>query len=205
MGGSNSGRPRVRPYLGMFPRLGVSNVADIREGDWRSLSWSSGASIGVYGTAEGVELRFNCNGEDTCQPVSVTRLPCNFGGTQPMLRCPRCYRRCRSLYLYSTRFICRTCTRAPYWTQTASPDARLTKRIRHLQARLAPDDCVDDYVVDWVPDRPKGMRRRTYAGLVQRLVHANDRRDTYLEPGVLRVLARLMTQEQVEDLLKDPT
>ena len=205
MGGSNSGRPRVRPYLGMFLRLGVSNVADIPEGGWRSLSWSSGANIGVYGTNEGVELRFTRNGEDTCQPVPVTRLPCHFGGTRPMLRCPRCYRRCRSLYLYRTRFICRTCTRAPYWTQTASPDARLTKRIRHLQARLAPDECPDDYVVDWVPDRPKGMRRRTYERLVDRLLTVVDKRNAYLEPGLLRVLARCMTQGELDDLLKDQT
>jgi hypothetical protein len=189
----------------MFLHLGVSNVAGIPAGGWRSITWESGSNIGVYGTNEGVELRFTHNADDIRQSVSVVQLPCHFGGTRPMLRCPRCYRRCRSLYLYGARFICRTCTRARYWTQTASTDARLTKCIRHLQARLAPDEDVDDYVVDWVPDRPKGMRRHTYAKLVERLEHANDRRDAYLEPGLIRLLARYMTQEQLDDLLKDPT
>jgi hypothetical protein len=70
---------------------------------------------------------------------------------------------------------------------------------------LAPDEDVDDYVIDWVPNRPKGMRRSTYARLVERLEHANDRRDAYLEPGLIRLLTRCMTQEQLDDLLKDPT
>ena len=205
MGNSNSGRPRIRPYLGMLLRLGVSDVAKLGNGDWRTLRWNNGANIGVYGARYGVELRFNCNGNEVHQPIIVDRLPCHFGGTRPMLRCPRCDRRCRCLYLYGTRFVCRTCTRAPYWCQTSSPDARLAHGIRRLQTRLAPDVDVDDFVVDWVQNRPKGMRQRTYGKLVDRLERLNGKRDAYLEPGLLRVLARCMTQGELDDLLKDLT
>ena len=147
-----------------------------------------------------------CRDDDEVRlSVIVDRLPCHFGGTRPMLRCPRCDRRCRRLYLYGSRFVCRICTRARYWTQTCSPDARLTRQIRRLQSRLAPDADPNDYVIDWVPRRPRGMRRATYRRLVERLEQANDRRDAYLEPGLLRVLERCMTDDDLAKFLKLPT
>ena len=205
MGNSNSGRIRMRPHLGMFRRLDVSDVASLRDGDRTILQWRSGANVGVYGTGFGVELRYTLGGNDVRQSVEVDHLPCNFGGTRPLLRCPRCYRRCRKLYLYGARFVCRTCTRAPYWTQTASPDARMAKRIRRLQTRLAPDEDADDFDIDWIPDRPRGMRRATYRRLVDQLGRVNGKRDAYLEPGLLRLLAQLMSDDELADLLKGPT
>jgi hypothetical protein len=205
MGNSNSGRPRERPYLGMFLSFGLSDVADLRDGDWMTLRWRSGANVSVYGTRCGIEVRFCRDNDEVRQPVTVDRLPCHFGGTRAVLRCPRCDRRCRKLYLFGSRFVCRACTRARYWTQTASPDARMTHRIRRLQSRLAPDVDVDDYVLDWIPARPRGMRRATYQRLVERLEQLNDKRDAYLEPGLLRLLARLMPDDELAELLKKQT
>ena len=205
MGNCNSGRPRIRPYLGMFLRLGVADVAGLGAGDRLSLRWSTGANIGVYGTDFGIELRFSCDGAPTRQVVELERLPCNFGGTRPMLRCPPCGRRCRSLYLRGRYFVCRHCTGARYWTQTASPDARMAQRVRRLQKRLAPDEDPDDYMLDWVPDRPRGMRRATYRRLVGRLERVNDSRDVYLEPVLQRLLERLMPDDELAELLKGPT
>jgi len=75
----------------------------------------------------------------------------------------------------------------------------MAKRIRRLQAKLAPDADLDDYVLDWVPDRPSGMRRATYCRLVERLERVSDKRDEYLEPGLLRLLARLMPDDELAD------
>jgi len=203
MGNSNSGRTLERPHLGMFLRFAVSEVASLREGERMTLHWDNGSTVGVYGTRSGVELRYCRDDDEVRLPVTVDRLPCHFGGTRLLLRCPRCDCRCRKLYLYGSWFVCRTCTHSRYWTQTASPDARMAHRIRKLQGRLAPDDDPDDYVIDWVPDRPKGMRRATYRRLVERLERANDERDAYLEPGLFRVLARCMTDEVLTEMLKD--
>lgn len=208
MGNSNSGRPRERPYLGLFLWLDVSTVAGIQQGCWAVLQWRCGASVSVYGTASGIELRFSYDGAPMFQSVPVDRLPCNFGGTRPMLRCPHCYRRCRRLYMYRREFVCRTCTRARYWTQTCSPDTRMTYRIRKLQARLAPDDDPNDYVIDGIPRRPRGMRRATYRRLVDRLERVNDKRDAYLNLGILRALVRLerfAPDDELTDLLKSLT
>jgi len=195
LGSSNSGRDRIRPYLGMFLRLGVSDLASFRDGDSRSLRWHSGASITAYGTTSGVELRFACDGNPVRQLVNVDRLPCHFGGTRPMLRCPRCSRRCRWLHLYGARFVCRICTRARYWCQTASPDARMTHRIRRLQARLASGEDVNDYDIAWIPRRPRGMRRATYQRLVATLEAIIEKYDAHLDAGLLKVIARLAPDE----------
>jgi hypothetical protein len=80
----------------------------------------------------------------------------------------------------------------------------MARRIRRLQKRLAPDEDPNDYVVEWVPDRPKGMRRATYRRLVQRLEQLVDKRDAYLEPGLLRLFARLLPSERLDKLLKEP-
>lgn len=205
MGNSNSGRPRERPHLGMFLSFAASDVAHLREGRWTTLHWRGGANVGVRGTHYGVELRYCREDDEVRLPVIVDRLPCHFGGTRSLLRCPRCDRRCRKLYLNGSWFICRVCTRARYWTQTCSPDARMAHRIRKLQAKLAPDVDVDEYVLDWVPDRPKGMRRATYRRLADRVERVYDKYDAHLEPGLWRLLARLMPDDELADILKGPT
>ncbi len=189
----------------MFLSFAASDVAGLRNDDWKILRWRSGANVGVYGTRYGIEVRFCGDADEVRLPVIVDRLPCHFGGTRPLLRCPRCDRRCRRLYLYGGWFVCRACTHARYWTQTASPDARMVRRIRRLQTRLAPGVDVDDFEIDWIPDRPRGMRRATFDRLVGRLERVNDKRDAYLEPGLLRLLARFMTDDQLAELLKGPT
>lgn len=97
---------------------------------------------------------------------------------------------CRKVFLYGNRLVCRNCTRARYWTQTASLDARMAHRIQRLQRRPAPAIDVDDYVIDRAPDRLKGMRQATNRRLVERLERVKDKQDAYLEPGLLRVLCR---------------
>ena len=201
MGNGNSGRPRIRRHLGEFLWFDVSHVAHLGDGDWTVLRWRSGATVGLYGTRSGVEIRFHRGDSEVRLSVIVRRLPCHFGGTRPLLRCPRCERRCRKVYLCGSWFVCRLCTHARYWTQTASPHSRLAHRIRRLQARLAPEDDPDDYVLQWIPDRPRGMRRATYRGLVERLERVRVKRDAYLEPGLLRVLARLAPDDELAEWL----
>ena len=78
----------------------------------------------------------------------------------------------------------------------------MTHRIRRIQQRLAPDDDPEDYVLEWVPDRPRGMRRATYQRLVDQLERLTEKRDAHLEPGLLRLLARLIPDDELADLLE---
>jgi len=192
MGGSNSGRSRLRPYLGMFLRIGVPSIGKIHEGEHGTLAWQSGSSVGYLGASHGVELHYTRDGESHRHFVFVDRQPCHFGGSRAVLRCPLCNRHCRWLYFYGRRVICRICTRARYWTQTAGPDSRMAYGIRKVQRLLAPAEDADDYLLEWVPRRPPGMRRATYRRLVDRALRLVEKRDEYLEPGLLRLFTRLM-------------
>lgn len=64
--------------------------------------------------------------------------------------------------------------------------------VRKIQQRLAPDVDVDDYVLEWMPRRPRGMRKATYRRLVDKAWRLIEKRDDYLEPQLLRVLTRCM-------------
>ncbi|MBP9750409.1 MAG: hypothetical protein KBC95_01035, partial [Candidatus Peribacteraceae bacterium] len=56
--------------------------------------------------------------------VSLTSVPCRFGGRKWYYRCPNkgCQRRCRVLYSYREFFICRRCTGLWYDSQTYTVD-----------------------------------------------------------------------------------
>lgn len=196
MGGSNSGRSRERPHLGIYLTFDVRCIARLEQGCRTLLQWNSGSHIGVLGCGHGVELQFLANGDPVTQLVFVDRLPCHFGGTRAMMCCPTCGRRCRRLYLSGRRFVCRICTRSKYWTQSVSPDSRMVERVHRIQQRLAPDQDVSNYGLEWVPRRPKGMRQRTNDAWVQRLWTAIEKRDSYLGPLTLRMIERLAHLDQ---------
>lgn len=81
----------------------------------------------------------------------------------------------------------------------------MAHRIRKLQAKLAPDVDVDDYVLCRVPDRPKGMRQASYRRLADRLEMVYEKYDAYLEQGLWRPLAQLAPDDELDDLFKGPT
>ena len=106
----------------MFLRLAVGQVEKLKAGDLSLLRWSNGSTVSVVRKSHEFEFCFRREGAEIRQAVTVTRLACPFGGTRALFLCPRCWRRCRWLYVYRVRFICRRCTGVRYWTQTASPD-----------------------------------------------------------------------------------
>jgi hypothetical protein len=49
------------------------------------------------------------------------------------------------------------------------------------------------------------MRRATYQRLVERLERVNNKRDAYLEPGLIRLLARLAPDDLLAEMAKSPS
>lgn len=189
MGGLGSGRPRTKPYLGMFPRVGVKSVARLEDGNWLMVYLSNGRAGCAYRTPTGADLVHE--GNPVRQSVQIDRLPCHFGGTRPVFRCPNCWRRCCWLYLDGGWFECRRCVGAPYWSQTASPSDRMGMGIRRLQARLAPGQDINRQSMHWIPRRPRGMRRATYRRLAHRLEWLIEQRDGLLLLGIMHWLERM--------------
>jgi len=89
------------------------------------------------------------------QSISISRTPCNFGGTREWFECPTCPRRCAVVYFRSDRFACRRCQHVAYTSQSGGPLDRLINKVRKAKARVV-----------W--PKPKGMRWETHKALSDR-------------------------------------
>jgi len=94
--------------------------------------------------------------EDQEQYVEVCQTMCNFGGLRNWFRCPSCDRRCEVLYLRFNRFACRKCNRATYSSQIGGPLDRLSHKLHKHRKQIE-------------GGRPKGMHRRTWDRLCERV------------------------------------
>lgn len=99
------------------------------------------------------------------QNIRVEWTWCNFGGARPWLIC-QCGRRVARLFKGMGGYFCRSCCGNPvYESQRRSKKARAYLQAYRVRQRLGGSRPV----VDPVPPRPYGMRRKTYAGLCERI------------------------------------
>jgi hypothetical protein len=179
-GGSRygAGRPGYRLKAESVQRIDVRDFArrGVLKAGWFSWSWNRGGeptgSIGVrvhdsYSLA--LEYRVHDYYADTWhqanQSVRVNYTACTYGGKRPWFACPVCSRRIAVLYLRSSRFACRHCQRVAYRSQSEDALGRMWRKQTKIEKRLGDN---------W--QRPKGMRRRTYEGLLDMLNECEQRR-----------------------------
>lgn len=181
MGGIGSGRPRGygRDIVEECRALDVNRLhrdGCLRPG-WRgSFEWRRDgdglASIALQAEEGRLILRYNyrCNTDEwqsVEETISVEQTPCRYGGTRPYFRCPgvvdgvACKRRVSKLYGPGKFFLCRHCYRLAYASQSEGPWDRALRRGNKIRRRLGGDPGM----AAPFPPRPKGMWRRTYAGL----------------------------------------
>jgi hypothetical protein len=99
------------------------------------------------------------------QNIRVSWTWCNFGGSRPWLIC-QCGRRVARLFKGLSGYYCRSCCGNPvYESQRRSKKARSYLQAYRLRQRLGGSRPV----VDPLPARPYGMRRKTYARLCERI------------------------------------
>ena len=72
--------------------------------------------------------------------------------------------------------------------RTIGCDSRLCIGIAKLQRRLAPGE--SDLSPDWTPERPAGMRQRTYKRLVVRLARYQDAREDIFALRIAQFMRR---------------
>ena len=105
-----------------------------------------------------------CN-QTVPQNIRVSWTWCNFGGSRPWMHCP-CERRVARLFKGLGGYYCRACCGNPiYESQRSSKKARSYLQAYRLRQRLGGSRPV----VDPVPARPYGMRRKTYARICERI------------------------------------
>jgi hypothetical protein len=109
-------------------------------------------------------LRLELQGQDAPQPIRVNWTKCNFGGSRPWLIC-RCAKRVARLFRGLGGYYCRNCCNVIYESQRRSAKARIYLQAYRLRQRLGGSRPL----LDEVPKRPAGMRRKTYMRLCWRL------------------------------------
>ena len=166
----------LHPF-GRFP-LTVEELArdtlDVRElkraglltGDWitlrPSLRWPRIATMRLARYRILLELR----NQSVPQSIRVSWTRCHFGGFRPWLHCPHCERRVARLFKGFAGYFCRACCGSPiYESQRRSRKARAYLQAYRLRQRLGGSRPV----VDEIPARPRGMKRKTYERLCARI------------------------------------
>lgn len=173
MGGPGSGRRSTgasRPTTDDYRLLDVRRCA--REGlttagvsatiEWRrrgkTIAW-----LQVSTESDRVILRHNWSYQNTCS-VLIERTLCSLGGSRPWFICPapQCGRRVAILYC-GALIACRLCHRLAYASTREDSLQRGLRRAGRIRARL---EWNASFAAPLSP-RPKWMRWRTYAKLVE--------------------------------------
>ena len=141
------------------------NRAGLLEGEWVTLQPSlrcPGTTVRLARHRIIVELR----NQAAPQNISVSWTRCHFGGDRPWLHCPYCQRRVARLFKGFGGYCCRACCGNPiYESQRRSVNGRAYLQAYRLRARLGGSRPV----VDAIPLRPYGMKRKTYERLCVRI------------------------------------
>lgn len=165
MGGSGSGRPGWRRVGEEMLRLDVRQLHRrdcLRPGLAFSWNWTWGdepaGSISIFTSTDSIRLMYGTkDGEQVDELVDLDRTPCNYGGTRPWFRCPRCDRRVGVLF-GGLRFWCRHCHGIAYAVENEDAMSRLLRRSNKLRERVK----VKAGTAYPVTDKPKGMHWRTF-------------------------------------------
>jgi hypothetical protein len=125
------------------------------------LSWPTVSRVSIARFI--IILKFRDRVVDQQIRVSWTR--CHFGGTRPWLHC-LCGRRVARLFKGLSGYYCRQCSDNPrYASQTKSKQRRLAFAAGKLRLRLNGMASLSEPL----PERPRGMHRRTFIQLLRRL------------------------------------
>lgn len=183
--------------LGWKRKAESSLALDIRQiarkgllmpGRWFSWSWTythSGeraGSIGIQVSADAehvtLDYQWTPYGSDPIsvkQPIKFERTSCNYGGSRPWFRCPKCGRRCAVLYFGNGRYACRKCNQVAYTSQSEDSMSRAWRKQNKIEAKL---------IDGW--GKPKGMHWKTYERLRDGIMECERQKDIALMKAMAR-------------------
>jgi hypothetical protein len=148
-----------------FQRKGQLESATL--GTW---SWSANgervASLLFEGGTDALRLSYESNGTAVREKISLSWLPCRYGGRRPLFRCPGCDRRCAIVH-GGPRFLCRRCKGLNYETQHRRLTWRLQLKAERIYKRLGCNLYEGELV------KPPRMHWRTFNRLAEQAEAAN--------------------------------
>jgi hypothetical protein len=119
-------------------------------------------SIDVRTTADAVFMTFKGSRpwKSPEQRVSLVWTRCHLGGRRLWFRCSECGRRVAKLYMRDeVSFACRQCCGLGYASQLEIPRHRAISQAQKIRMRLGGASA---NLLEPLPQRPRGMHRRTY-------------------------------------------
>jgi hypothetical protein len=130
-------------------------------------------------------------GPDDVRPITdiivLVQSPRGFAGQSWWFRCPGCSRRVADLYPRGDYFRCRRCCGVGYESQRETRQARGLKKSARIKQQLGGTGEHGERV----PDRPKGMHRRTYERLLEQVAEAERPWNERMTAGLDRLLGLL--------------
>jgi hypothetical protein len=205
MGGYRSGRSSGMPTVesGLTLDLGrLIKQRNVRPGAHvsGSLVWKmirSGEKVGEIGFEarlldhgpQWIRLHYSVNSKPMDYKVYLTSTRCNFGGVRWWWLCPLSGRRVAKLYLPpgATVFAARKAYGLPYRSQRESGIDTTHARQARLSRKLGANY---DYFERYVPERPKGMHKRTYYRLAANLEGAIEAHEEVFSVWATRTLRK---------------
>lgn len=140
-----------------------------------TVSWSRNgervASIGIYGGRDRIHLHYRQQspGEtewrQVAQDILIDWQSNRYGGTSPYFVCPHCSRSVWHIYMSGGANACRHCLRLTYESRRSRSYDRLAETVHRLRMKLGGDPGFDSIIAP----RPKGMHRRTYERMCERI------------------------------------
>jgi hypothetical protein len=162
-----------------------------------SIEWAwhdgSKSSVAFKSELHAINLAYTWTDRWSGQTFSVSERvdldwsPCRFGGRRAYFLCPGCPYCAEVLFLRGGRFRCRAGARVAYASQNERTMARAQRRQRKLILRLG--DGTSPVAI--IPEKPKGMWRRTYDQLIVQIVAAEREIDAAFNLSVARLRRRL--------------
>ena len=111
--------------------------------------------------------------EHVQQAIFFDQTPCNYGGHRKWFLCSQCERRVENLYGAGKYFLCRDCHGLTYTSCNTHPRKRLFNKANRLKQEIG----VEPGIMDFIPEKPKGMHRTTFDNIIdeiQRLEYLGD-------------------------------
>ena len=129
---------------------------------WAGLTWPGVAKM----VTDPFRMELLLDGRSVPQTIRLSWTRCNYGGRRPWFLCPYCQRRVARLFRGLVGYFCLNCFEtAVYESQRRSKKARNYLRAYRLRQRLGGSRPV----LDPIPARPYGMRRRTHTRLAHEI------------------------------------
>lgn len=166
------------------------------------ISWESGSKIRMVAAEGSLRLEYTHNGRALDYAVTLSRTPCNYGGTRVWAICPAlgCSHRVAVLYLYGSVFVCRHCTGHLYASQSESANWRDNSMSWKLRRRMGCDWGAHDIPAEWIR-KPKGRHQKTHERMIARLEKVDRKALAAFAAGmaVLSRHARLLKEDLPDD------